>query len=128
MAAVLRDATAGTVLRKVFGGRILPYDDERPDFNIPSNASEKQADKTSQPSNDPESDAVDESSGSSTPKPTQIHVSDQVVDWYGPNDPEKPQNWSTAKKTFVFFQICFLTFSGESISSHPCTHCREAGI
>lgn len=54
-----------------------------------------------------------------------------IVDWYGPDDPEasntvrpcprllpanrsshqNPQNWSNAKKFFVTFEICFLTFS-----------------
>ncbi|PSR79988.1 putative caffeine resistance protein 5 [Coniella lustricola] len=34
-----------------------------------------------------------------------------VVDWYGPDDPANPQNWSTPKKFFVTFEICFLTFS-----------------
>lgn len=117
MSALFRDATAGTILRKIAGGRILPYDDEKPGFKIPDDASEKRDEKISQPSNDPESDAVDESSGSSTPKPPQTHATGQVVDWYGPDDPDKPQNWSTAKKTFVFFQICFLTFAGEPLSS-----------
>jgi len=32
-----------------------------------------------------------------------------VVDWDGPNDPENPLNWSTAKKFFVTFEICLLT-------------------
>ncbi|KAI0156551.1 MFS transporter [Xylariaceae sp. FL1272] len=34
-----------------------------------------------------------------------------IVDWYGPNDPENPRNWSKPKKFFVTFEICFLTFS-----------------
>ncbi|ORY60831.1 MFS transporter [Pseudomassariella vexata] len=34
-----------------------------------------------------------------------------IVDWYGPNDPENPRNWSRPKKFFVTFEICFLTFS-----------------
>ncbi|KAJ4397803.1 GTPase-activating protein [Gnomoniopsis smithogilvyi] len=34
-----------------------------------------------------------------------------LVDWYGPDDPENPQNWSRPKKFFVTFEICFLTFS-----------------
>ncbi|KAK9775980.1 putative Major facilitator superfamily (MFS) profile domain-containing protein [Seiridium cardinale] len=34
-----------------------------------------------------------------------------IVDWYGPNDPENPLNWSHGKKFFVTFEICFLTFS-----------------
>ncbi|KAL6708500.1 GTPase-activating protein [Coniothyrium glycines] len=34
-----------------------------------------------------------------------------VIDWYGDNDPQNPRNWSRAKKYFVTFEICFLTFS-----------------
>ncbi|KAJ9602705.1 GTPase-activating protein [Cladophialophora chaetospira] len=34
-----------------------------------------------------------------------------IVDWYGPEDPENPQNWGTLKKVWVTFEICFLTFS-----------------
>ncbi|KAK3943234.1 putative caffeine resistance protein 5 [Diplogelasinospora grovesii] len=34
-----------------------------------------------------------------------------LVDWFGPDDPENPQNWSSFKKSFVTFEICFLTFS-----------------
>ncbi|KAF2832809.1 MFS general substrate transporter [Ophiobolus disseminans] len=34
-----------------------------------------------------------------------------VIDWYGPEDPQNPRNWSRAKKVFVTFEICFLTFS-----------------
>ena len=34
-----------------------------------------------------------------------------IVDWYGPNDPENPMNWGTWKKIWVTFEICLLTFS-----------------
>ncbi|KIV86635.1 hypothetical protein PV11_02235 [Exophiala sideris] len=34
-----------------------------------------------------------------------------IVDWYGPEDPDNPQNWSTSKKTWVTFEVCLLTFS-----------------
>ncbi|EUC27991.1 hypothetical protein COCCADRAFT_110310 [Bipolaris zeicola 26-R-13] len=34
-----------------------------------------------------------------------------VVDWDGPNDPQNPRNWPRAKKYFVTFEICLLTFS-----------------
>ncbi|KAH9924166.1 MFS general substrate transporter [Fomitopsis serialis] len=34
-----------------------------------------------------------------------------LVDWYGPDDPENPMNWSLAKRCFVTFDICFITFS-----------------
>ncbi|GJE85841.1 MFS general substrate transporter [Phanerochaete sordida] len=35
----------------------------------------------------------------------------EVVDWYGPDDPECPRNWSFVKRCFVTFDICLLTFS-----------------
>lgn len=35
----------------------------------------------------------------------------QMVDWYGPDDPDNPQNWSMGKKFFVTFTLCLLTFS-----------------
>ncbi|KAF2622136.1 multidrug resistance protein-like protein [Macroventuria anomochaeta] len=34
-----------------------------------------------------------------------------VIDWFGPDDPQNPRNWSRAKRFFVTFEICFLTFS-----------------
>ncbi|THX81670.1 putative caffeine resistance protein 5 [Aureobasidium pullulans] len=43
-----------------------------------------------------------------------------LVDWWGPNDPECPTNWSQGKKFFVTFLICLLTTSiyiGSSIYS-----------
>ncbi|EIN09355.1 MFS general substrate transporter [Punctularia strigosozonata HHB-11173 SS5] len=35
----------------------------------------------------------------------------RTVDWYGPDDPECPRNWSFAKKCFVTFDICLITFA-----------------
>ncbi|CAI6239265.1 unnamed protein product [Periconia digitata] len=34
-----------------------------------------------------------------------------VIDWYGPDDPENPRNWSRGKRFFVTFEVVFLTFS-----------------
>ncbi|KAI3395963.1 hypothetical protein diail_602 [Diaporthe ilicicola] len=34
-----------------------------------------------------------------------------IVGWYGSDDPENPRNWSAAKKLFVTFEVCLLTFS-----------------
>ncbi|POS68485.1 hypothetical protein DHEL01_v213121, partial [Diaporthe helianthi] len=34
-----------------------------------------------------------------------------IVGWYSPDDPENPQNWSAAKKLFVTFEVCLLTFA-----------------
>ncbi|TFY69818.1 hypothetical protein EVJ58_g189 [Rhodofomes roseus] len=38
-------------------------------------------------------------------------VNANLVDWYGPNDPECPMNWSFAKRCFVTFDICLITFA-----------------
>ncbi|WWC58885.1 uncharacterized protein I303_101430 [Kwoniella dejecticola CBS 10117] len=43
-----------------------------------------------------------------------------LVTWYGDDDPENPQNWSTSYKSFVAIQMSFLTFAvyiGSSIYS-----------
>ncbi|KAI0062522.1 MFS transporter [Artomyces pyxidatus] len=34
-----------------------------------------------------------------------------LVGWYGPEDPDNPLNWSRAKKVWVMFQTCLLTFA-----------------
>ncbi|SPC65758.1 probable FLR1 - Putative H+ antiporter involved in multidrug resistance [Ustilago sp. UG-2017b] len=34
-----------------------------------------------------------------------------LIDWNGPNDPDNPLNWSMARKYFVTFLLCLLTFS-----------------
>ncbi|KAI0061940.1 MFS general substrate transporter, partial [Artomyces pyxidatus] len=34
-----------------------------------------------------------------------------LVDWYGPDDPENPLNWSSLRKAWILFQTCFLTFA-----------------
>ncbi|KAK7968051.1 MFS general substrate transporter, partial [Apiospora aurea] len=34
-----------------------------------------------------------------------------VVGWYGPDDPENPQNWPNSLKHFVTFQMCLLNFA-----------------
>ncbi|RSL97651.1 hypothetical protein CDV31_012929 [Fusarium ambrosium] len=33
-----------------------------------------------------------------------------LVDWYGKDDPENPQNWPSSRKLLVTFQICILNF------------------
>ncbi|KAF2100720.1 MFS general substrate transporter [Rhizodiscina lignyota] len=45
-------------------------------------------------------------------KPSNEKVTDAVlVDWYGPDDQENPQNWSDSRKLLVTFQICILNFA-----------------
>ncbi|KAG8984673.1 hypothetical protein FRB94_004566 [Tulasnella sp. JGI-2019a] len=42
----------------------------------------------------------------------EVEVSEHIiVDWYGPDDPANPRNWSSFKRGFVLGLICLLTFS-----------------
>jgi len=34
-----------------------------------------------------------------------------VVDWDGPDDPEKPLNWSRAKKRAIISSVCLMRFT-----------------
>lgn len=43
-----------------------------------------------------------------TATPTQDTI---IVDWYGPDDPENPKNFTFARKCTVTAAICFMTFS-----------------
>ncbi|EUC44607.1 hypothetical protein COCMIDRAFT_97777 [Bipolaris oryzae ATCC 44560] len=67
-----------------------------------------------------ESDVSDESKstlGNGVNEPSGVRVDPEkgrdyhVVDWDGPDDPQNPRNWPRAKKYFVTFEICLLTFS-----------------
>ncbi|KAJ3528910.1 hypothetical protein NM688_g7929 [Phlebia brevispora] len=39
------------------------------------------------------------------------HLNPNIVEWYGPDDPECPLNWSLFKRCFVTFDICVITFA-----------------
>ncbi|KAG9005774.1 hypothetical protein FRB94_001186 [Tulasnella sp. JGI-2019a] len=42
----------------------------------------------------------------------EVEISEHIiVDWYGPDDPANPRNWSSGKRHFVLGIICVLTFS-----------------
>ncbi|KAG5358473.1 Caffeine resistance protein 5 [Yarrowia sp. B02] len=53
----------------------------------------------------------------------------QYVGWYGPDDPENPQNWTSLKKSLVAAQVLTLTFSvyvGSSIYTPALPEIMEA--
>ncbi|KAF7562331.1 hypothetical protein G7046_g1838 [Stylonectria norvegica] len=104
MAALFRDAPAGVILRKLFAAHSLRYQDELPGFQFPGQSSSSTEIGTENSS----SDHVDEKA---VVVPGNPSWNDNVVDWYRPDDPDNPQNWSTAKKSFVMFEICLLTFA-----------------
>jgi DHA1 family multidrug resistance protein-like MFS transporter len=123
--AILRDAPAGQLGRLYLGLKIAPYVDEQEGYVIgqqhdaekegpeadaaqdieKDDASEKDSSERAASDKDIERNAADE------PANAQPKGNAGAVDWSGPTDLDNPQNWSTLKKTFVFGQICLLTFA-----------------
>jgi hypothetical protein len=123
--AILRDAPAGQLGRLYLGLKIAPYADEQEGYVVgqqhdaeedkpeldaaqdieKDDESEKDSSERGTPDKDIEHNAGDESSKA------QPKSDPNAVDWTGPSDLDNPQNWSTLKKTFVFGQICLLTFA-----------------
>jgi DHA1 family multidrug resistance protein-like MFS transporter len=111
--------------------KIAPYVDEQEGFTLPQPATKPSAAPSIAPSSRDESqDEADKGSEKdiekeqsdrdveNVPVEQETQVAQQLADpnivgWAGPTDEDNPQNWSTAKKSFVFGQICLLTFSSE---------------
>lgn len=143
MSDLIRDAPVGQMIRWATKNRYLQYPEEKDSsmyerfinneksgnmarYGQPNPPEDKEDDQSRTRHNSESSgrtlrgeDAtVNEASG----KPVDPEKGKDVtlVDWWGPNDPENPINWSQPKKTFVAFQICLLTTSiyiGSSIYS-----------
>lgn len=130
-----RDTYFGLLARTLSKGKYFPFPEQRPDFVIPSRYSftgestplSHKSDGTppiGDTSSNPEAvgnvptksaegghdlekqlrqpigvDDVAGKAGTATPPNVKL------VDWYGPNDPDNPQNWSFNRKAFVTFQI-----------------------
>lgn len=67
---LIRDSTAGQLIRLVSRRRVLLYPEEKLDWQWPERA-----------------------------------IEDPLVDWYGEDDGENPQNWSFPKKLSVALLI-----------------------
>lgn len=110
MADLFRDAPFGGIWRAVFGQHGFGYADEREGFQLPS-----RNDKSTEPSGDRDGSAADDLEKQDEASDSPVVSVDKAienVDWYGPDDPDNPQNWSFRKKVFVFVQIVLLTFCG----------------
>jgi DHA1 family multidrug resistance protein-like MFS transporter len=113
------------------GIKFAPYTDELDSFELSRSISQPEAPAAATPVTEHESyenesmrdlekDASDrDGEGQSTPptKAAQQKPAANVVGWTGPEDADNPQNWSSTKKSFVFIQICLLTFSIYSASA-----------
>lgn len=78
-----------------------------------SDGNNRTAETSSQTTARPSSDNVDLEKGQKgkvSQKET-VTEDNNIVDWYGPDDPECPRNWSFFKRCFVTANICLLTFS-----------------
>jgi MFS transporter, DHA1 family, multidrug resistance protein len=111
MAAIFRDAPAGQISRLILGPRAFSYADENKAFVLPYAKATKVENELH--TDDPEKATAGERAASRSQTSSQSDSNDELVEWYGADDPDNPQNWSTLKKTFTFFQICLLTFSGQ---------------
>ena len=96
MKDLFRETVFGSLVRLVSGGKLLSYEDEVDQYTL-------QQPSPSEPD-------------SKSPSPERGHADSEkgkdswLVEWTM-HDPDNPRNWSSPKKVFVTFQICFLTTS-----------------
>ena len=109
MAVSFRDAPFGQMCRVVLGPRVFCYPDEKEGFQFPVPEAEIPISEKNK------SDSIngDVEKAEQVSSPSNSQSGHQNVGWYSDSDPENPLMWSTAKKTFTYFQICLLTFSGQ---------------
>lgn len=137
MLDILRDSTVGSIINSLSHGRLLPFPDQRDDFQIPKrylaptissqNANSLPQALTSVPRRP---DSIEGSDEKTLPvaslsldegRSAQLDIQsvktagsstggEIMVDWYGEDDPENPRNWSLKKRIFVTSQIAFLTY------------------
>ncbi|KAL8277277.1 hypothetical protein RQP46_010346 [Phenoliferia psychrophenolica] len=117
MADLFRETAFGKLVHFLSKGTLLQYPEERADFIVP-----EQYLPGWKPSVDDAATLVLASGGDdleankekTTAPPSaapSLKSTPAFVDWYGDNDPDNPQNWSSGKKAFVTFIICTLTFA-----------------
>ena len=119
---LFRDTVCGRLLRAISGGKLCAYTRElEPSFlekympvksdseSTSLNLDGKPADNADSKPSDSELPATSETQRSN-PIDQEKGADHLLVTW-APNDPDNPRNWSTPKKLFVTFQICFLTTS-----------------
>ena len=101
MLDIIRDSTAGKLIRFASGRRVLLYPEEKPSWQWPVqhlNPSEPSLGReNAQLSSLEASSRTDINDSEASPSP-QI---ESLVDWYDENDAENPQNWSLPKKLCV---------------------------
>lgn len=110
----VRESPLGQLLRWITGNRIFLYSEERTGFSLDSKQIKW---KTALSRNGTDCLSGNRASRSSEvlpsstaharlhPPRSQEMVENLIVDWYGPQDPSNPRNWSSSKKKRAAFII-----------------------
>ncbi|KAJ3822338.1 major facilitator superfamily domain-containing protein [Lentinula raphanica] len=135
VADLIRDSTIGQIVNYLSAGRLLPYEDQREGFAVPSHFSLKPSASSSDASTLC-GDAKDQKKVSGAVTPSTVFTRENtlvldgkleeidirldeeknqldpnIVGWYDDNDQDNPKNWSRAKRAFVAFLISLMTFT-----------------
>ncbi|KAJ3711990.1 major facilitator superfamily domain-containing protein [Lentinula raphanica] len=135
VADLIRDSTIGQIINYLSAGRLLPYEDQREGFAVPSHFSLKPSASSSDASTLC-GDAKDQKKVSGAVTPSTVFTRENtlvldgkleeidirldeeknqldpnIVGWYDDNDQDNPKNWSRAKRAFVAFLISLMTFT-----------------
>ncbi|WPH04223.1 Hypothetical protein R9X50_00711200 [Acrodontium crateriforme] len=122
MLSLIRDTVFGRILRAVTKKNVLRYEEEYSPAGcvarLQSLGKPKSVRQLSNENSDSGKEGEDSKESNGAEAPGDKENETLLVDWYGPDDQENPMNWSSPKKLFVTFEICFLTtaiYSGSSI-------------
>lgn len=128
----LRNSVFGQIVNHASGHKLFQHPEEQPDFVLPSkysvgSSADIVAEKSAKEEDGDREITRDTSSSISTlsfdaasqlehgiekeKDETSSNSRYIVVDWYGPNDQENPQNWSTMKKSWIMVSVALLTTS-----------------
>lgn len=129
--SLLQETVFGQLARWASGGKLFPYRDEMPGFVVPLKwAAGYKSSLALKPADGDDPDAKAEDTGSPphrTSVSTALNPSDAevegpptldtaatdpyLIDWFGPDDIDNPQNWSHSLKLWITVAISALTFS-----------------
>lgn len=112
MKDTLRDSAFGYASRQIVGSRTLCYPDEASHFDPLKYFSKSKSALDEIAVIERRSKEQDVQSSSITINGTALRLPTTpdivtIVDWYGDDDPENPQNWSNFKKYFVGLLIWY---------------------
>ncbi|OCK84469.1 cycloheximide resistance protein [Lepidopterella palustris CBS 459.81] len=118
MPTLFRDAPFGQCVRLLTGNRVFRYQEEEPGFVLPENL--KPQLEIESPPPEPLGDSEKGPQQHSGKTSASDDSDKNLVEWFSPQDPDNPKNWSTGKKVLAIGQICLYTFSalcGSSITA-----------